>query len=205
MKLMGDELVWSDTTVGGCLIHYGELSKPINLPNGRKVYERFAFGAFTDSVAAINAGQVIKANIDHEGDSSMLTLGATGNNIVLEAKSDGVYMTMTWLDDTVSQDLAKRVKGNLVTGLSIEFQAPPGMEPSYSTTPSGDYIRTFSRANLVGFAVTKDPMFVGSQIMMRSIDKVELDVIASEVDKIHLAARTKFWNYVNELTNTFKP
>jgi HK97 family phage prohead protease len=166
-------------TIEGYIIKYNTLSRPIALPNGRNVYERILPGSFAESVAS---GAMVKANVEHQQNNALTKLGDTSTNIKLEHRPDGVFATVALLDDTLSQDVFKRVAGKLVNGASIEFKPYAGVEPTYSTLPNGDYLRTWNgRLNLSGFAVVDEGMYADAQIFARSIDAAEKELIVAQI------------------------
>lgn len=167
--------------IEGYIIRYNSLSNPWELQGGKQLAERFAAGAFSESVNNIVAGlQKIKVNVEHGRDNALLQIGSTESNVELEHRDEGVYMRMQLIDDSVSDDLYKKIKANFVNGLSIEFKPYPGEEPSYETF-DGNYVRTYRRARLDGFSVVADPRYPDAQVFARSMNEDELSLIASEV------------------------
>jgi HK97 family phage prohead protease len=179
-------------TVEGWLIKYESLSEPVTLPSGRKVYEVISSGAFNASVDAINAGQaVIECNVEHT-DDALCRLGITGRNVTVQNRPEGVYGIVQFIGDTVSSDVFARIQAGIVSGMSVEFTASPGVEASYSTTPTGDYVRRWSSLILRGFAITAAPAYPEAQITkatdgvayVRSIRKADVQSIVDEVAKL---------------------
>lgn len=185
----------------GYITKYGDLSLPLKLPNGKQVYERIMPDAFADSVASINRGDVqILCNVEHN-DGALLQIGRTGpgGNVTVENRDDGVFVRVTMLPDTVSQDLYTKIAAGLVNGLSVEFKPADGVEPGYAVDANGDYVRSWSRLNLTGFAVTAGPLYPTATITAvrsRSIPVNEIATIASEIEKIEQAqGRIQLYEY----------
>jgi HK97 family phage prohead protease len=179
-------------TIEGWLIRYNTLSLPITLPNGRQVYETILPGAFAESVAAINRGEAtVEANIEHV-DDAISRIGLSGKNVTIEHRAEGVYATVRLVGDTISNDLFARVQAGLVGGMSVEFKpSPANAEPSYSLA-NGSYVRTWSKLELKGFAITANPAYPDSQItkasegaqapaFTRSVGTAEVTRIESEI------------------------
>lgn len=179
----------------GYVIKYGTRSAPITLPNGRKVIETILPGAFADSVAAINRREYsIAANVEHSKNNALTKLGETGKNITIEHRPDGVFMSLQPLADTLSIDITKRVESGLIRGLSIEFQPYPGEEPAYSVINGGDYLRSWKRLKLTGFAVVDAPMYADAMVFARSAASAaaEAIIVAEQVSKFEsIAARER--------------
>jgi HK97 family phage prohead protease len=172
----------------GWLIKYGQPTQPISLANGKSVTEVIAPGAFKASIDAINAGTAtIEANIEHV-DDAISRIGLSGKNVKVEDRPEGVYTIITLTDDTLSNDVFAKAQAGIVTGLSVEFQAPGAIEPAYSIDANGNYVRTYNTLTLTGFAICTDPAYPDAQIVAakettsaRSIAKTEVAKIAAEV------------------------
>jgi HK97 family phage prohead protease len=192
-------------TIEGWLIRYNSLSLPITLPNGRQVFETILPGAFADSVASINRGEAtIEANIEHV-DDAISRIGLTGKNVTIEHRAEGVYATVKLVGDTISNDLFLRVQAGLVGGMSVEFKpSPANAEPAYSLA-NGNYVRTWAKLSLKGFAITASPAYPDAQItkategtaaaaaatgpaFTRSIGTAEAARIQSEIEQIETRA-----------------
>jgi HK97 family phage prohead protease len=177
-------------TIEGWLIRYNALSRPIELPSGRKVFEVIQSDAFAESVAAIVAGTAtIEANIEHV-DDVICRIGLSGKNVTVENRTEGVYATITLLDDTLSADVFAKAQAGIVTGLSVEFDpSPANSEPSYELV-DGNYLRKWSKLSLRGFAITVDPAYPDSQIVKttetqaRSLRKADAERIMAEITAI---------------------
>lgn len=187
--------------VEGYAIKYGDSSLPLKLPNGKLVYEKINAGAFADSVAAINRGDVqIKCNVEHDG-GALLQIGRTGEggNITLEHRPDGVFIRMNLLPDTVSQDLFTKIAAGLVNGLSMEFRPADGVEAAYSVDANGNYIRAWSRLNLVGVAVTAGPLYPTATITSvrsRAIPSTEIATISAEIERLGMAKLYEYESFI---------
>jgi HK97 family phage prohead protease len=181
-------------TIEGWLIKYNSPSQPITLPTGRKVYEMILPGAFAESVDAINRGAAtVEANIEHV-DDAISRIGLSGKNVTVEHRNEGVYATVRLVGDTISADLFARVQAGLVTGMSVEFEpSPPDAEPAYQLV-NGDYVRTWNKLTLAGFAVTTDPAYPEAQItkatetaaapaFTRSLATAEITRIQAEIER----------------------
>lgn len=183
-------LMLSGRSIEGWAIRYNSRSVPLTLPSGRLVYEQFTTGAFERSVAEINSGAAaISANVEH-AKGALTLLGASGKNLQLEARPEGVFVRLALLDETLSNDLWAKIAAGLVRGFSIEFGKYPGEEPAYSNV-GADYLRTFARAQLLGLAITDGPVYSDSTItaaleqpaaMARSLSAAETTSLAGEVD-----------------------
>jgi HK97 family phage prohead protease len=192
----------STRTIEGWLIKYGLPSYPIDLPSGATVQEVILQDAFAKSVDAINAGEVdpIECNIEHIPDDALARLGETGVNVAIENRPEGVYATITLAADSVSDDIFDRISAGFVKGLSVEFDTPEGVEPSYEVI-DGTYIRQLSQLVLRGFAITAAPFYPDAQIvkatdgntvtMQRSIQAAEVNTLAVEVARV---AREREWD-----------
>jgi HK97 family phage prohead protease len=171
----------TDRLIEGYIIRYDSLSNPWDMQGGKMLYERFAKGAFADSVSEIISGiKKIKVNVEHGRDNALLQIGSTESNVELEHRDDGVYMRMRLIDDSLSDDLYKKIKANFVNGLSIEFKKYPGEEPAYESFDR-NYVRTYRRAMLDGFAIVAEPRYEDSKVFARSINDNDLSLIAGEV------------------------
>ena len=128
----------SSRVAEGWLIKYNSPSVAMSLPNGRRVVEMVLPGAFVDSVNAINAGRAtIECNIEHSKDDAIMRLGTTDVNVTVENRDEGVYGIIQFINDSVSNDIFERVKSKLVTGLSVQFTIPDGIEPTYEAVDGG--------------------------------------------------------------------
>jgi HK97 family phage prohead protease len=177
--------------IEGWLIRYNEMSRPIELPSGRKVFEVIQSDAFAESVAQIIAGTAtIEANIEHI-DDAISRIGLSGKNVLIENLAEGVYATINLLDDSLSADVFAKAQAGIVTGLSVEFDpSPANAEPSYELV-DGNYLRKWSRLTLRGFAICVSPMYPGAQIVKasetvdasaaRSIGSTEVEKIRREI------------------------
>lgn len=182
-------------TAEGWLIKYGMPSAPIKLPSGRSLTEIIQAGAFIASIDAINAGQAeIEANVEHV-DDAICRIGLSGKNVVVQNRPEGVYATLQFLSDTISNDLFARIQAGIVTGLSVEFSPAPGIEAAYSVDADGNYVRTWTQLILTGFAITAGPAYPDSQIIKvtdgatftRSLKSAEVAKIAAEIEAIEQA------------------
>jgi len=214
---MPDATPAKNRTIEGWLIRYGKPSRPVTLPNGRKVYEVILADAFAESVDAINAGTAtIEANIEHT-DDAICRLGLSGKNVKIENRPEGVYATINLISDSISDDIFTRVQAGLVNGLSVEFSPdPPDAEPAYELL-NGDYLRKWEKLQLTGFAVTVDPMCgdsrivaategaapaveagVGEASFARSFKSADLAKMQADIERIEAQAAAesrKRWEY----------
>jgi HK97 family phage prohead protease len=184
MRATADGIIFTERGLEGYVIKYGSLSVPRVMPNGRRVFERFAPGACSEGMADVLSGaRKIKANVEHEQDNALLQLGESGQNIDVEHRPDGVFIRARMINDSVGNDLWTKVKAGAVKGLSIECDYPEGYTPRVEPV-GGDYLKTIERAILKGFAVTCRPVYPDSVVnatILRSFDKMEMEQIAGEV------------------------
>ena len=197
-------------TLEGWIIKYNKASAPMKLSNGRTVTEYMSENAFKASVDAINAGAYqIEANIEHNQNNALNRIALSGQNLKLENRSEGVYFTCNLSDETVSNDIFEKARAGIVTGLSIEFDKTPGIEPAYSTDGAGNYTRTFKSAILKGFAITAKGFYPDAQITSavetvntRSNATVELETIVKEIATIeHQNRLHKYYQDIGWLYN----
>jgi HK97 family phage prohead protease len=174
----------SNDVLEGLIVPYGRNSHPWTLDSGRKVYECILPGAFAESVAAIAAGKrSVAVNVEHSA-GALLQLGRSGQNATIEETPAGPWLRLKLLgDDSVSQDLARRIRAGIVTGLSVEMAKVPPPAVTYRQASDG-YIREISRAELVGVAVTAAGFYPDAQCTVsevRSADAAAIAAIAAEV------------------------
>jgi HK97 family phage prohead protease len=171
----------ADRVLEGFIIRYNSLATPWQLKGGKVLTERFLPGAFSESVAAINRGEYrIKVNVEHMRDNALMQLGVTQDNVTLEDRPEGVYMRMVLGGTSISNDTYEVVKREWANGLSIEANNYPGEEPAYQSF-GADYVRTFARARLEGFAITANPRYPDARVFARSANDDELARLEREV------------------------
>jgi HK97 family phage prohead protease len=154
-----------DNFIEGWLIRYNDFSLPLELPSGKLCYEIIQPNAFAESVAAITMGnRTIEANIEHV-DDAISRIGLTGKNVTIENLAEGVYATIRMLGDSLSNDVFIKAQAGVVSGFSVEFNPSPATSgPEYSIV-DGNYVRSWSRLELCGFAICTQPCYPTAQIV----------------------------------------
>ena len=174
MKRVGNRLE-------GWAIKYNKPSNPLAIKDGRKVYEAFAPGAFRQSIVEIQAGRAtFDINIGHES-----YMRIDPKSFTIEDKPEGVWVEIDLGDDDISRTVWEAIDGGDVGGMSIEGRKTPGHEPRYRRLASGDWLRTFERAELTGVAITERPAYSSATVFARTDTdaKAETDTIEAEVEQ----------------------
>ena len=194
--------------IEGWLVKYNLPSRPLTLPSGRQVFEVIQTDAFVESVNAINAGTeaAIECDIEHKKNDALMRLGTSDINVKVENRSEGVYATVALINDTISDDIFKRINAGFVRGFSIEFDPrPKDAEPAYELI-NGNYLRKWARITLRGFAVTADPMYPdatitkvteGEQVaaFARSMKQADIDLVTAEIEQLEMQRQHLHYKY----------
>lgn len=178
----------TNMVIEGIVVPYNRLSLPLATRNGMPIFEMVLPGAFTDSIAAIKRKAYgIKVNVEHD-EGAMMQIGSEAN-VALEERPEGLWMRMAFIDDSISDDLFKKIEAGFVRGLSMESSPlTPADIPQYQQIEGRGYIRKLPRLRLHGFAITNKPAYPDATItnagatFVRSISETEIAQIEKELN-----------------------
>ena len=141
----------------GLAIPFGVMSEDIGFR------ETIAPGAFSKH---LRSDPDVRAYVEH--DASQIIGRTRAGTLTLEARDDGVHVSIDPPDSARGNDLVESVRRGDLSGMSIGFRV---IEDSWETTRDGESHRTVHEAELLETSVVSNPSYPETTIALRSLDR----------------------------------